>query len=715
VILQTCTFEEKKVMERFILILICCLVPILTAAGQEQQAQKLLSEAVYQEEVNGELNEAIKTYRMIINQYPGIRKVSAEAYYHLGMCYEKLGRQDAMKAYREVISKYGEQKDIVAKARERLARMEQQVTEPEESEGIKIRQIWKSPYLDDLGTVSYDGRFRSFVDWDVGNVGIHNLNTGEKKKLTNDASLGDSIHFAESTAISKNGKLIAYSWWNPYNTNDLRLINVDKPSPVILYRKKGEEVYPLTWLSENEIVAKRFIPDTRTSQIFTFNILNKTMKVIKTYTRITSGGGLACSPDEKYIAYSFANDIDNGNFDINLMLANGDDDIPLIKHPANDRVLGWVPGRKDFLFLSDRSGTWDLWAITLDDAKPSGPARRIYTDIGEVSPMGFTQNGNCYFGFVRRNFFTNIAPFDAEKGEIEVGSAKSLKGSNYGVTWSPDAQYLAYIKIEDRNPDNPVQLVVRDIKTTEEQESVNDILRPWDIEWSPDGNSILVVGWEKSQLRTKGYKGGVFTVNVKTGQTDNIFLLSDYEYNIPKDDAYPLSGIKWSSDGKSFYYLFFKDRLVKHDLESGEDKILFKYPAFSGRVLDLSPDGQNLLFGLEYPGDEKSRLFTIPPEGGKEKEICTTQEDKSFSSAFWSADGKYIFFSEVKQSLATSIWRVPAEGGKPEKTWSSENMVEIFDIHPDGDKVAFSIRERATEVRVIENLLQELEKLDRIE
>jgi len=40
-------------------------------------------------------------------------------------------------------------------------------------------------------------------------------------------------------------------------------------------------------------------------------------------------------------------------------------------------------------------------------------------------------------------------------------------------------------------------------------------------------------------------------------------------------------------------------------------------------------------------------------------------------------------------------------------------MVEIFSFHPDGNQIAFSIRERTTEVRVIENLVQDLEKLDK--
>ena len=78
-------------MERIIILLILCLGPMIMVTGQEQQAGKLLSQAIYQEEVNGELDEAIKTYQLIVQQYPANRKVSAEALLHLGICYEKIG------------------------------------------------------------------------------------------------------------------------------------------------------------------------------------------------------------------------------------------------------------------------------------------------------------------------------------------------------------------------------------------------------------------------------------------------------------------------------------------------------------------------------------------------------------------------------------------------------------------------------------------------
>ena len=580
-------------------------------------------------------------------------------------------------------------------------------TTPNESEGISIKQIWKASYSADLGTVSADGMYRSYIHWGNGDVAVHNLITGEKKILTHDADLGDSTHFAQSTVISKNGNKIAYSWWNPRNTNGLRLIDVNKPSPRLLYRKTGEELYPSAWLSDKDLAVIRFIPETKTTQMVSFDVLDKTEQALKTFD-VLHFPQLACSPDEKYLAYDFKTATDNGDTDINIMLPNGDNDISLITHPANDRVLGWVPGRQEFLFTSDRSGSWDLWALPLDGGKPSGPVKKIYADIGEVTPIGFTENGDCYFGFSRRNFSTYLTPFNAENGELNEKDGKSLRGSNLWVTWSPDGQSLAYIS-EDAKSESPWQLTVKDLKTGQERKLAENLRMASSPSWSPDGKSIIVLGREKSRFQARDYKGGIFVVDVKTGQTTEILLLSDYKFNVPDDDASPLSDLEWSADGKSFYCLFFKDRLVKHDLESGEDKVLYEHTHFNRLLLNRSPDGNSLLLGVYNPEEKKSHLFTIPADGGTEKELCTTQDADNFAKALWSPDGQYIYFTERKEG--TNLWRIRAEGGIPQKIWHSENRAELFSIHPNGKQMAFSIRERTTEIRVIQNLGTELSKV----
>jgi Tol biopolymer transport system component len=700
----------QKILLSFLLTASCLLLVFGNSTPQEAAAEQF-EKALYYEDVQGDLQQAIELYEQILKQFPENREIAAKAQLHIGLCYEKLGLREATSAYQNVIQNYGEQKEAVAQAQERLSKLTQPERKPDKPEGIRIRQIWKKPYTDSLGTVSSDGRFLSFVYWGEGDVAIHDLKSGEDRILTHeaDAVTGAGTGFAQEPTISKDGKQIAYSWWRPHHTYDLLLIDVDNPSPRLLYRNKGEHVYPVTWLSDKKLVISRFNYKTKIGQICSFNILDGSIRVLKP---IEGRGGpqLACSPDEEYIAYDFANEANNGNFDINLLAVDGGNEISLVEHPADDRVLGFVPESKEFLFISDRSGTWDLWAIPVDEGKPSEPAKRIYRNIGVVQPVGFTQNGDCFFGFNRRNFNAYIAPFNDETGAIKEKSGKSLLGSNLWIKWSPDGQYLSYIK-ENLEADNLWQLTVQDLKTGEERKLANNMQMAMSPCWSPDGKSILVTGVAKDSLSPKGRKAGVYMVDVKTGRASEIFDLSKYKNKInpPGDDAFPLSDLEWSADGKSIFYLFFTDRLVKLDLETGQDKILYKHSRFERSVMKRSPDGKKLLFAVRPPEEKKSRLFTIPVEGGNEKELCTSQEASGFETAMWSPDGEYLYFTE--RSDGTSLWRLPSEGGIPQKVWHSKNRAEVFSIHPDGQQIAVAIRERELEIRVIENLVQELEKI----
>ncbi len=145
---------------------------------------------------------------------------------------------------------------------------------------------------------------------------------------------------------------------------------------------------------------------------------------------------------------------------------------------------------------------------------------------------------------------------------------------------------------------------------------------------------------------------------------------------------------------------------------TGEDKILYRHSNFSRGVMKISPDGKNLLLATISPEEKKSHLFTIPIEGGKEKELCTAQEADGFYCAEWSPDGKYVYFVEERDG--TSLWRIPAEGGIPQKIWHTKSSVNFLGLHPDGKQFALAFPESTTEIRVIKNLVQELERLDKV-
>ena len=102
-----------------IMVLVLAFVGFSSGFAQ-QSAEQLYQSGLYQEEIEGDLEAAIKIYETIISSYADNRPVAAKTYLHMGMCHEKLGSEQARRLYSEVISKYSEQKEEVDMASQRM-------------------------------------------------------------------------------------------------------------------------------------------------------------------------------------------------------------------------------------------------------------------------------------------------------------------------------------------------------------------------------------------------------------------------------------------------------------------------------------------------------------------------------------------------------------------------------------------------------------------
>ncbi|MCJ7486975.1 MAG: tetratricopeptide repeat protein, partial [Candidatus Aminicenantes bacterium] len=285
------------------------LVAAVVLGAFPQTGEDLFQKALRLETNEGKWLEAITLYQAILKQSPEDRQLAAEAQFRIGLCFERLGNEKAQNAYQAVIQDYGEQKDVVAKAKDRLSKLARPSEKPEEPEGIRIKQVWKKPYTDSLGSISPDGRLLAYVHWGEGDLAIHDLTSGENQILTHEADTAKG--FAMEPTFSKNGKQIAYSWWNPYHTYDLLLVDVKDPKPRRLYRQEGEHVYPATWVSDDELIFTRSNFETKLSQVCSLSISSGTIRVLKTFDR-GRWGQLSGSPDGRFIAYAFGNEADKG-------------------------------------------------------------------------------------------------------------------------------------------------------------------------------------------------------------------------------------------------------------------------------------------------------------------------------------------------------------------------------------------------------------------
>lgn len=109
---------NKKV---FLPIAFFLIVMVVFSSFQTQQDHKVLFEkAKYTMETKADLKEAINLFESLIKTYPNEKEYLAKSLLYQGMCYEKLGNQEAAKKYQRVIDNFSSQKNEVALAKVRL-------------------------------------------------------------------------------------------------------------------------------------------------------------------------------------------------------------------------------------------------------------------------------------------------------------------------------------------------------------------------------------------------------------------------------------------------------------------------------------------------------------------------------------------------------------------------------------------------------------------
>jgi len=110
-------FEMKILL---LLISTLILIPGILSA-QVNGSSALMTAAIYEEEVSGNLDKAINLYLDILKKFPTDRKVVAKSLYHLGLVSEKMGKPKADEYYKKLINDYPDQTEMCTLARARLA------------------------------------------------------------------------------------------------------------------------------------------------------------------------------------------------------------------------------------------------------------------------------------------------------------------------------------------------------------------------------------------------------------------------------------------------------------------------------------------------------------------------------------------------------------------------------------------------------------------
>ena len=564
----------------------------------------------------------------------------------------------------------------------------------------KIRDDWGR-----FANLSPDGKYVSDVDWDTSNLVVWELATGKVQTLTSKGSWKNEYpEYPFHSVISPDGQRVAYQWYYTETaTFNLYTLGLDGSGRRLL--RRNEYIVPRDWSPDGKnILAILFNKDA--NQIVWVSASDGSIQVIKTFDVKSfdkaSPPNVDLSPDGRYIAYTL-------NGDIFLFAIAENREIPLVKHPDNDNLLGWTPDGKYVFFTSDRRGAWDAWLLQVAGGEPQGFPEIVKLDIGNVKPIGFTQSGSYYYRNEQRLNNVFVATLDLETGKVlSPPMPVRQTGATTCHDWSPDGQYLAYCT---RSPDKLQVIHLRTLATGEERTLANNLPYFSYLRWSLDGQSILVTSFVGDPHEV------ICKIDVQTGERTDLV----------RSETERLGRCELSPDGKTLFYVRYDTdsktaRLVARDLKSGREKDLFRVVPSTrlggGGLFALSPDGQRLVLstGLisqpraTYPAAPALKI--VSAAGGEPRELIQFEEEKMFlSGVAWTPDSQDVLFAKMffgggKGGKEGELWRVSAAGGEPRRLWVwKKQQFGRVRVHPDGRRIAFHSGSTPSELWLMENFL----------
>jgi len=666
-------------MKTHLFLIIALMLLTGSLSAQDNRASVSLTAAIYEEDVSGNLDKAVELYLNILKKYPDDRQVAAKTLYHLGLVNEKMGKQKATEYFTQLVNTYPDQTEIVALAKAKLAAL----GGPGATGGLVTRRI-----LTDASGVGYDGvltadgKYISDLDSGTGDVVQFEVASGQTSRITNRGPAHETGDVYELPLYSRDGKQIAYSSYTKENDwgLQLRIRNLDGSGLRTFYSEKG--VAHIKWLVDwspdaGSILALCYVPG-KASELTLISTADGSVRVLRSIASLWSMWKSASfSPDGRFIAFSSVNEGSPPHSDVFLMTTDGRNEVVVAGHPAEDRLLGWTQDGRSLLFLSDRSGTWDIWTVHITGGKQQGEPALLKKDFGWDSwVLGFAPGGSLYYKTeTALGGFYNGA-VDLETGKVLVPPAPvttRYTGPPFMPTWSPDGRYLAYTsRMGTIGPENNI-LTIRSAATGEERflsPRLRAVAMP---SWAPDGLSVIAAG-----MTEKG--SGIFRIDTETSA---ITKLADQSRLAPR----------LCPDGKTLVFVM-AGIIKKRNLDTGEESEVVKIGSF---LYDLSPDGREVVFQVN------DTVKTVSLNGGEPRELFHGLA-KSYVLN-WTRNGRYII-AQALGAASSEIWRVPAQGGTPLKLDISIPKLQYFSLHPDNSHFVFSVDEGSkSELWVLENFL----------
>ena len=532
------------------------------------------------------------------------------------------------------------------------------------------------------GTVSPDGRYLSLTNWATGNLALRDLATGTDRPLTDDGKPGQQ--YAESSVISRDGRLVGYSWWNGITRRyELRVVPVQgaDSKPRQLYDNPDvRSITPYDWSPDGRWIAVVLRQD-RTQQIGLVSTETGSLRILQNLPTST----LKFSPDGQLLAFTTRQET-NGQVrrHISAVTIDGSDVTDLVTDDSNNQLMGWY-GRW-LLFTSARSGSNNLWAVEVTTGVPQGQPRLLKAGV-DGSSLGMTESGSLLLSVRKSTVDVTVASVDLASGRgigTPVQPITTFVGTNVNPSWTSDGK-LVYTSRGGRGGGGPI-LAICNLATGQVQEvgfALNHLLRP---RLSPDGKSFIGGG----AVDPATGRHGIFRVDAATGAATPV--------DVVEGGGEAAVNPIWSPDGQTIYYSRTVDdqpgegptwALVARSLASDAIQELARYTRFGSGALAVSRDGGTIALA------RRQDILAIPTAGGPPRTLATVAPAYLIGAGLnWTSDGQHLVVTVSDTPNGGTRGRrvaiVPVDGS-PIRTLDLDvpGIAGPVQLSPDEDRLAF--------------------------
>ena len=394
-------------------------------------------------------------------------------------------------------------------------------------------------------------------------------------------------------------------------------------------------------------------------------------------------GNVEVSPDETKILYSvsyYSVEQNKSNSELFVMNADGSGKKQITKTANKEIAAKWMNDSKHIAFLSNESGSMQLWTM-----KDDGTARTRLTDReGDISDFSLSPDerkvllvADVKYGKRTADIHPDLPqasgiivndlmykhwdewvqtvphPFiaDIEGGKL-MNERDILKDEPYEspmkpfggmeqLAWSPDGKTIAYTCRKKTGKEYALStnsdIYFYDL---ESGKSVNKTegMMGYDQNpvFSPDGKWLA---WES--MEHDGYesdKSRLFVMDVKTGEKKDISAAFDQNSN----------GLKWSADGKSIYFVscfHAVTQIYRADLADGKIVPVTQGVHDYGSVIPM----KNQLIGVKQSMSKPDEIYAINAATGEEKELSFENKDILDKLEMGKVEERWITTTDNKQ------------------------------------------------------------------